>query len=91
MVNPNANNSRAITVTLLGKPGCHLCEEAREQIQAAREQVPFEFREVNILEDQRNYQRYALDIPVVAVNGVEMFRHQVSAPELLERLKALAG
>ena len=36
-------------ITLYGRPGCHLCDEAREAIVALRSEVPpFELREVNI-------------------------------------------
>ena len=45
---------RAPTVTLYGRPGCHLCDEARDQLLALRDEGKrFELHEVNIEEDER--------------------------------------
>jgi Glutaredoxin-like domain (DUF836) len=56
-------------VTLYARPGCHLCDEAREAILALREELPFELREVNIGRDDGLLARYLERIPVVAVDG----------------------
>jgi hypothetical protein len=57
-------------ITLYGRPGCHLCDEAREAIVALRSEVaPFELREVNIEHDDCLLARYLERIPVVAVDG----------------------
>jgi glutaredoxin len=72
-------------VTLYTRPGCHLCDEAREAILALREELPsFELSEVNIEEDDGLLARYLERIPVVAVDG-----EVVSELELkLDRLRA---
>ncbi|PYY40697.1 MULTISPECIES: glutaredoxin family protein [unclassified Curtobacterium] len=57
-------------VTLLTKPGCHLCDDARpivERVVAARPGVTFEER--SILDDDALRMEYAEDIPVVLVDG----------------------
>jgi len=57
-------------VTLYGRPGCHLCDEARDAIVALREEVSrFELREVNIERDDALLARYLERIPVVKVDG----------------------
>ncbi len=57
-------------VTLYTRPGCHLCDEAREAILALREELPsFELSEVNIEQDDGLLARYLERIPVVAVDG----------------------
>jgi hypothetical protein len=56
-------------VTLYARPGCHLCDEAREALLALREELPFEFSEVNIDCDDALLARYLERIPVVAVDG----------------------
>ena len=54
-------------VTLYTRPGCHLCDEAREAILGLRDVVPpFELGEVNIDEDDGLLARYLERIPVVA-------------------------
>ena len=62
--------SRVTVVTLYMRPGCHLCDEAREAILALREELPpFELDEVNIEQDDGLLARYLERIPVVAVDG----------------------
>jgi glutaredoxin len=57
-------------VTLYTRPGCHLCDEAREAILGLRGVVPpFELDEVNIDEDDGLLARYLERIPVVLVDG----------------------
>jgi hypothetical protein len=72
-------------ITLYTRPGCHLCDEAREAILALREELPpFELSEVNIDQDDGLLARYLERIPVVAVDG-----EVVSELELkLDRLRA---
>jgi hypothetical protein len=57
-------------VTLYGRPGCHLCDEAREEILALREELPpFLLCEVDIDADEALHARYLERIPVVIVDG----------------------
>ena len=66
----------SIQLTLIGKPGCHLCDEARDAIDG----VLLEFRkanpntdvtveELNILEDEALRLKYAEEIPVLLIDG----------------------
>ncbi len=72
-------------ITLYTRPGCHLCDEARQAILALRDELPpFELTEVNIEHDDGLLARYLERIPVVAVDG-----EVVSELELkLDRLRA---
>lgn len=55
-------------VTLLGRPGCHLCEAARAVILAVvDEDVTFE--ELSLLDDPVLLAKYSEEIPVTLVNG----------------------
>jgi glutaredoxin len=57
-------------VTLYTRPGCHLCDEARQAIVGLRDELPpFELHEVNIEQDEDLMRRYLERIPVVAVDG----------------------
>jgi glutathione S-transferase len=56
-------------VTLYSRPGCHLCDEARQVILGLREELPFELREVDIECDDDLLARYLERIPVIAVDG----------------------
>lgn len=60
----------AVTVTLLTKPGCHLCDDARavvEQVVGEVQDVTFEER--SILDDPVLNARYWDEIPVVLLDG----------------------
>jgi glutaredoxin len=69
-------------VTLYGKPGCHLCEDARAAIERARAETSFELREVDITLDPGLNREYGERIPVVAVDGVERFELFVDSAAL---------
>ena len=73
-------------VTLYGKPGCCLCDEAKAEIAAARAEVDFDLREVDVSLDPSLNREYGERIPVVEVDGSETFELHVDAPELLRAL-----
>jgi hypothetical protein len=57
-------------VTLLGKPGCHLCDEAREVVLGVLAEHPdILFEERSILDDPELLDAYAEEIPVVLIDG----------------------
>jgi len=58
-------------VTLYGRPGCHLCDEARQAIvEMAGEGI--QLRELNIESDEGLLRSYLERIPVVEVDGREV-------------------
>ncbi|MDP8943408.1 MAG: glutaredoxin family protein [Actinomycetota bacterium] len=73
-------------VTLYGKPGCCLCDAARAVVARVRETHPFELEEVDISLDPALDRRYGERIPILAVNGEDLFQYHVDAAELRERL-----
>lgn len=54
---------------LLSKPGCHLCDVAREVVARVCGDLGVSWREQNILEDSELQHRYAEMIPVTMVDG----------------------
>jgi glutaredoxin len=73
-------------VTLYGKPRCHLCDDAREVIQAVRADAGFELEEVDITLDPVLANRLGERIPVVEIDGAEAFEYFVDADELRRRV-----
>jgi hypothetical protein len=73
-------------VTLYGKPGCHLCDDARAAVLAVRDARPFDLDEVDVSVDPALNRRYGERIPVVMVDGEELFEHFVDPVVLAERL-----
>ncbi|MGW4382658.1 glutaredoxin family protein [Kitasatospora sp. NPDC004531] len=62
-------NPADITVTLIGKPGCHLCEDARAVILKVVGELGTGFEEKDILQDPALYEQYAEQIPVTLIDG----------------------
>lgn len=70
------------SVVLYSRPGCHLCDVARETIEGVRVRLGFDFREVSIEGDDALEREYGIRIPVVLVDGQERFEIAVDADEL---------
>jgi glutaredoxin len=70
------------TLVLYGRPGCHLCDDARDVLR----RVGAPFSEVNIERDDDLHARLLERIPVVTLDGEELFEHFVDEAELRRRL-----
>jgi len=70
-----------VLVTLYTRPGCHLCDEAKEAMLAARCADEYTLDEVNIESDPRLLHLYRNDIPVILINSIEAFRHRVATED----------
>jgi Glutaredoxin-like domain (DUF836) len=72
---------------MYSRPGCGLCDEARAVVMAERDRTPFDYREVDISEDDALELEYGVRIPVVLVDGVEVFEVRVDPAQLAEALR----
>ena len=75
-------------VTLYTKPDCHLCEAALAVLEEARAELPFELTVRDITLDEALHRAYFERIPVVSVDGEELFEYFVDAEILRERLES---
>jgi hypothetical protein len=73
-------------VELIGKPGCHLCEVARDVVETVCAEMDLDHVEVNIYDDPFSADRYVERIPVVLVDGVEVAQFRISADRLRRAL-----
>jgi len=69
-------------LVLYGRPGCHLCDDARVIL----ERIGEPFTEIDITADDALHAAYLERIPVVALDGEELFDFFVDEPALRERL-----
>jgi glutaredoxin len=74
------------TVTLFSRPGCHLCEEARATLERLRRTTPFQIDEIDIERDDVLHARYLERIPVVAIEGEELFDYTIDEEALIQRI-----
>ena len=65
-------------LVLYGRPGCHLCDDARVVL----ERIGEPFAEVDITTDDALHAAYLERIPVVALDGRELFDFHVDEPVL---------
>ena len=72
-------------LVLYGRPGCHLCDDARAILQ----RVGAPFSEIDIERDDALHARLLERIPVVTLDGEELFEHFVDEWILRARLKDL--
>jgi hypothetical protein len=75
-------------ITLIGRPGCHLCDDARAVVERVAGETGTSVRELSVADDEELAARYAEQIPVVLVDGAVHDFFRVDA----ERLRgALTG
>ena len=69
-------------VTIYTRAGCHLCEEAERVVREAQADGGFRLELVDIDRDPELVCRYGVRVPVVAVDGEELYEYEVP-PDLL--------
>jgi hypothetical protein len=74
------------TVVLYSRPGCCLCDDARVILERVRLERPFKLEECDIDSDDALLRAYLERIPVVTIEGVEVFELFVNESELERRL-----
>lgn len=79
------------TLTLIGKPDCHLCDVAREVVETVVAELPedvVEVEELSITGDPELYALWWEKIPVVLIDGKLHGHWRVSPDRLREALMA---
>ena len=69
-------------ITLLGKPGCHLCDEAREVIARVAADLGTPWEERDITQSGDDLREYGDMIPVTLIDGVQHDYWRVSEDRL---------
>jgi len=72
------------SVTLYGKPDCHLCHAARDLLLGLQREYVFLLDEVDISQDSALEERYRYAIPVIVID----FDIELSAPIHERELRA---
>jgi glutaredoxin len=74
------------TVTLYTRLGCHLCEEAERVLRVEQAAAGFHLELVDVDRDPELVRRYGVRVPVVAVDGRDLFEYEVPVDLLRARL-----
>jgi glutaredoxin len=79
---------QAVRVTIFHAAGCHLCERALGQVRALHEELGFALAEVAIDGDAELEARYREWLPVVEVDGEQVFTYYVHEEAFRRRVEA---
>ncbi len=71
---------------LYSRPGCHLCDAMKAQLDQLCTRLEFELQVVDIAADAGLEQRYGHEIPVLYIDGRIAARHRVTDAELIRKL-----
>jgi glutaredoxin len=75
-------------VVLYHAQGCHLCERALRVLHEIRQEIAFDFEEIDIDGDPALEARYREWLPVVEINGERAFVYYVDSAALRRKLAA---
>jgi glutaredoxin len=78
-------------IVLYGKPGCHLCDDARSLIERLAGSAPLQLREVDITSSRELFRRYDVVIPVVVVDGLIEIQAPITERALRDALRRAPG
>ena len=70
------------------RPGCHLCEQALAELAPVLAEFGAGLRTVDIETDDELHRRYLERIPVIALDGEELYDFHLDAGDLRRRLAA---
>ena len=79
------------TVTVYGAPDCHLCDDALALLRALSSELDFALVEIDITADDALHRAYLERIPVVALDGDELYDFFVDEADLRHRLASAKG
>jgi glutaredoxin len=75
-------------LTVYSKPDCHLCAEAMTALRGLQAELGFDLQERDITTDDALHRAYFERIPVVAMDGEELFDFFVDEAVVRERLES---
>jgi hypothetical protein len=75
-------------LTIYSAPDCHLCAQALAQLRRLQPELGFDLDERDITSDDALHGAYLERIPVIAVDGEELFEYFVDEDVLRERLES---
>ena len=78
---------KPISVEIYSRPGCHLCDDAKEVIERVRKRFDFNVTVINIDSDPKLKREYGELIPVVFINGTKAFKYHVDESAFEEKVK----
>lgn len=79
----------SVNVEIYSRPGCHLCDEAKDVIERVQRRIDFSLQIVNVETDAALEKEYGEQIPVVLINGNKAFKYHVDEAEFERKVRKL--
>jgi glutaredoxin len=76
------------TITVYSQPDCHLCAQAMSALRGLQAELKFDLKELDITSDDALQRAYFERIPVIALDGEELFDYFVDEAVVRERLES---
>lgn len=76
------------TITVYSRPDCHLCADAMSVLRTMQDELGFALHERDIDGDEALQRAYFERIPVITLDGEELFDYFVDEKALRERLES---
>jgi hypothetical protein len=80
-----------ITIEVMTKKDCCLCDDAKEIIEQVIADFPAQLKMTDIESDPELFERYKEKIPIVLINNVESFIYKVHPITLRRKLEKIFG
>jgi glutaredoxin len=78
-------------LTIYQRDGCHLCEIANAQLERLQSEYQFELEQVDIESNDELHRLYLERIPVIALDGEELYDFEIDLQDLKSRLFAISA
>jgi glutaredoxin len=75
-------------VIVYSKPDCCLCDQVKQQLKKLQEVHGFAWREVNILDDPADFNRFRYEIPVILIDGRKAFKYHLDEKRFVRLLES---
>lgn len=76
-----------LLVECYGKKDCCLCKVAKDVISKVRADIPFQFKEVDIMASDELCRMYEENVPTIFINGKKAFKFKVDEDEFRKRVR----
>lgn len=73
-------------VEIYSKDNCELCTKLKKIVEKVKLDIAFELKEIDITLDEKLFEKYKYDIPVVHINGIIAFKHRIDELEFRKKL-----
>ncbi len=80
-----------VHIKLLTRRQCCLCDDAKSVLETAAGQGLCSWEQVDVDRDKALLVRYGMDVPVLMLDGRELFRHRVTIDALRSALQEQAA